>query len=303
MFETSIVKAFQSLRCGFLDTVLSGVTLIGDELFFILAAVVFYWCVDKRFGFKLINVYLLGCCVIEGVKTLVKRPRPYTHEGVVSVTKPTGGYSFPSGHSHSIANLSTQAANRYRNKPTYIATAVLCALVAFSRVYLGQHFLSDVLVGLAFGIGFSLLFSMLFELLGEKEEFIVLGVVPICLIVLLVLALTDSLDASANVQKVLGGYSAVTLGYYIEKKYIRYDVKTRCFVRIINAVIGLALTLAVKEGFKLFIPKELSVLYGFVRYFVTGLMGTAGVMLVFKLLDLDGRIPGKKTVVDTLDNE
>ena len=111
--EVSIVKAVQQMRCGFLDALFSGITYFGDELFFLVVGVVLYWCVDKRFGFKYINVYLLGNVAVEGVKSLVGRARPYTYDGIVSVTEPTGGYSFPSGHSHSIASIATQLSNRY----------------------------------------------------------------------------------------------------------------------------------------------------------------------------------------------
>ena len=53
----------------------------------------------------------------------------------------------------------------------------------------------------------------------------------------------------------------------------------------------------------MFIPKSLPVLYGFVRYFATGIMATVGVTWLLKLLDLEKRIPGKKKSEKTLDNE
>lgn len=116
------------MRSPFFDAIFTGITHLGDELAFIVVAVAFYWAVDKRFGFKMINVYLIGCSVLEGVKNLVVRPRPYTYDGVVSVTDPTGGYSFPSGHSHSVANLSTQVSMRYRR--SYVIAPLAADLFA-----------------------------------------------------------------------------------------------------------------------------------------------------------------------------
>ena len=89
MYEVSIIQHIQSVRNAFFDGLFSFVTLIGDEMFFILVAVALFWCVDKRFGYKLINVYLLGCACVEGIKTLVARPRPYTYDGIVSVSQRT----------------------------------------------------------------------------------------------------------------------------------------------------------------------------------------------------------------------
>ena len=288
MYEVSIIQHIQSVRNAFFDGLFSFVTLIGDEMFFILVAVALFWCVDKRFGYKLINVYLLGCACIEGIKTLVARPRPYTYDGIVSVGEKTGGYSFPSGHSHSIANLSTQLSNRYRRIPVYIVMGAVSLLVAFSRLYLGQHFLSDVIVGLTFGVGFALLFSMLFELLRDKEEYMVLGVFPLCVVILLILVFTGKANGAGGVMDVLGGYSAVSLGYFLEKRYVKVEVKARWYVQIIKIILGVSIVLGIKEGFKLFLPKEQAVLYNFVRYFVTALAATAGVPALFKLFRLYG---------------
>ncbi len=287
MFEVSIVKHIQTISNDFSDGLFKAITLMGDELFFILVAVVLYWCVDKRFGFKVINVYLLGCTAVEGIKSLVARPRPYTYEGVVSIGERTSGYSFPSGHSHSIANLSTQTANRYRKKWLIVTLSVICLLVMFSRVYLGQHFISDVLVGAALGVGLAIGLGALFELLREKEEYVVLGVLPVCLIILLVLVATRSTSSAGNVMNVLGGYSAVCIGYFVEKRYVKSNNSAVWYVQILKVVVGVALTLAVKEGFKLFIPKTAPVLYHFVRYFCTALVASLGAPALFKLAKTD----------------
>lgn len=284
MAELSVIKAIQSLRTPFWDTAMKAITVLGDELLFMVVAVVIFWCFDKRFGYKLINVYLLGCTVIEGVKAIVGRARPYTYDGVTSVGEKTSGYSFPSGHSHSIANLSTQLCQKTRKSFVYIITGVITLLVAFSRLYLGQHFLTDVIVGVTLGIGLALLLSMLFELLGDREEYLVLGVFPLCAIILLVLVLVG--DPSAGALKVLGAYSAVSLGYFLEKKYVRFNEKNKWYFQLLKVVIGLVLTLIVKEGLKLIIPQTMPVLYGFVRYFAVGITASLAVPALFKLTKL-----------------
>lgn len=286
MNEVEIIKRIQTVRSGFLDAVFTGITQLGDELFFILIAAVVFWCFDKRFGYKLINVYFIGSCAVEGMKALVKRPRPYTHSGIKSVTDPTGGWSFPSGHSHSIANLSTQLSGKVQKTYGYIVASVVMVLVAFSRMYLGQHFLTDVIVGLALGVALATVLSMLFELLKDKEEYLVLGVAPVCLIVLLILVITGAHKSAGNVLKVLGAYIAVSVGYYFEKKYVRCNMKNKWYFQILKVVIGLALTLAVKEGFKLFLPKSIPLLYNFLRYLMVGLVAVLGAPALFKVCKL-----------------
>ena len=285
--EVDIIKTIQLMRNPFLDALFSAITVLGDEMFFIIVGAILYWCFDKRFGYKFINVYLLGNACIEGIKSLVARPRPYTHEGIVSVTERTSGYSFPSGHSHSVGNMSTQLSAHYRKKAFYIGGAVLCLLVTFSRLYLGQHFVSDVLVGVALGVGCAFAFGELFELLKDKEEYIVLGVVPLCAIILIVLIACGQAGNAENVLKVLGAYSALSIGYFLEKKYVRLDVKCNWWMQIVKAVVGLLLVLAVKEGFKLFLPKDIPLLYSFLRYFLVGITASLGACALFKLCHLE----------------
>ena len=296
--EVDIIRGLQQIRTGFGDWFFSLITNAGDELFFIAVAVVLYWCIDKRFGFKLINVYLVGQIGIEGLKALFARPRPYTYEGVVSVTDKTNGYSFPSGHSYSISNLSTQVCNQYRKNYLFIVGGILSILVAFSRLYLGQHFVSDVVVGLALGVGFAFGLSALFELLGDKEEYIILGIVPIAAIVLIVMLATNSLGNAGNILKVVGAYSAIVIGYFIEKKYLNVSVKCeKWWQQIIKLVIGVAIVLIFKEGLKLILPKDIPLLYQFLRYFLVGISASLGAPALFRLLRLEKKEKAEEIAV------
>ena len=189
-WEQTLIKGLQSLSNAFFDAVNLGITYLGDEIFFIVVAVVLYWCVDKKFAYKFMNVYILSVAANEGLKSIVARRRPYLVEGIRSIGKETGGYSFPSGHSQSIANISTQINMRWREgvpRKVFLPVGiVVTALVMFSRMYLGQHYLTDVIVGAALGIVLALLLGTLFDFLGNKEERIAAGIIPLCLVLAVV---------------------------------------------------------------------------------------------------------------------
>jgi len=67
--------------------------------------------------------------------------------------------SFPSGHSNTIAGVFTIIAYAYRNrsKMFIIITGLFALLICYTRIYLGVHFLGDVLAGSFLGISISLL--------------------------------------------------------------------------------------------------------------------------------------------------
>lgn len=86
------------------------------------------------------------------LKNLVARTRPYEMiDDLILLIEKQGDYSFPSGHTCA----SFAAAGVYwRMMPKKIAVPllVLASLIAFSRLYVGVHYPSDVLGGLLSGL-------------------------------------------------------------------------------------------------------------------------------------------------------
>ena len=65
--------------------------------------------------------------------------------------------TFPSGHSTTIAAVFTIIAFAYRDKNKFLLTALslLSVIIIYTRVYLGVHFLGDILAGSFLGMTFS----------------------------------------------------------------------------------------------------------------------------------------------------
>ena len=89
------------------------------------------------------------------LKYAFHRARPHFNDPILTFS----GYSFPSGHTMMAsvlygvvaAYLIAQTADRRRRVLTIFSANVLIALVGFSRIYLGAHYLSDVLGAMAEG--------------------------------------------------------------------------------------------------------------------------------------------------------
>lgn len=115
----------------------------------------------KREAVLLALTVMLGWLVGWGIKLLVGRPRP---EIVPHLTE-AGGASFPSGHSFNsavvfiaIALAFATMSARESVRLTIIAAALLLSVaVAWSRVWLGVHFPTDVAAGWLGGAGWAFL--------------------------------------------------------------------------------------------------------------------------------------------------
>ena len=98
------------------------------------------------------------------LRTRINRPRPYTALGYRPLfPKAETGRSMPSRHCFSAAAIAVTA--WHCSGPLGAVLTVLAVLIAASRVVTGVHYISDVLVGLAFGAGTALVGWQLFGLL------------------------------------------------------------------------------------------------------------------------------------------
>lgn len=105
-----------------------------------------------------------------GVKVLVARPRPPSG----SASAPSSGFAFPSGHAANTAAVIGACAVllwAYRRTRVWstIVAAVLIFLVGVSRLYLGVHWLTDVLAGYAVGLGWLAATATTFLVLGARS--------------------------------------------------------------------------------------------------------------------------------------
>ena len=89
------------------------------------------------------------------LRAAINRPRPYTKYGFVPLfPKDKTGQSMPSRHCFSAAAIAATVWVR-KLPPLGAVLAVLAVIIAVSRVVTGEHFVSDVLAGLAFGLVFA----------------------------------------------------------------------------------------------------------------------------------------------------
>jgi len=141
----------------YLDTFFQNYTLLGDGVFSIAVFLILLLAERALLAMQVITGYLLSGIISQVLKRLIHAPRP--HAIIQNTEYPyfidgfthTGMTSFPSGHTTSVFALAVLLALNTRDKRRSLIYLVTAVITGYSRIYLGQHFLADVVAGALIG--------------------------------------------------------------------------------------------------------------------------------------------------------
>ncbi|TWR29479.1 phosphatase PAP2 family protein [Mucilaginibacter pallidiroseus] len=95
------------------------------------------------------------------LKHIVKRPRPFVQNVRIIPVYRAGSTSFPSGHASTTFATATALSKAYPKWYVIAPSMLWAGSVAYSRMYLGVHYPSDVTAGTALGVGSAFLLDPL----------------------------------------------------------------------------------------------------------------------------------------------
>ena len=155
-----LLQIQQHLRTDMLTPFMKIVTFLGNGGWFWILCAVVLLAVPKtrKTGYAAVLSLIFGVIVTNLLlKNIVARPRPFAEiEALIPmITKPKD-FSFPSGHTTASFAVALVML-RMLPKKFGIPAVVLAALVAFSRLYLGVHYPTDVLTGFVIALVGSML--------------------------------------------------------------------------------------------------------------------------------------------------
>lgn len=127
------------------------VTALGYEEFFVLLLPTVYWCFDQMVGLRVGIMLLTTTTFNTFCKFLFHNPRPYWISDRVEAYTHETSFGIPSGHAQTAASVWGWLAVEVKKRWFSIIAVVLIFLIGVSRLYLGVHFLSDVLFGWLLG--------------------------------------------------------------------------------------------------------------------------------------------------------
>jgi membrane-associated phospholipid phosphatase len=112
----------------------------------------------RQGALTLLAAIVVQVCLVASMKEIIRRVRPYLVLGWHPAYPPPHDYSFPSGHAAGsftvaafLATTWMRTAPSPRSALASVALVALAGSIAFSRVFLGVHWLGDVLGGAAIG--------------------------------------------------------------------------------------------------------------------------------------------------------
>ena len=156
MSEIQILNFIQEhIRCGFLDAAMPVITHLGSKgiLWIVTGLILAFFPKTRRAGLTLLAAVAINGIVCNlALKPIVARTRPFAiSTDIKLLIKAPGDYSFPSGHTATACAMGFTALRELRKRYS-IPIFIIGLLVSLSRLYLGMHYPTDVIIGILLGL-------------------------------------------------------------------------------------------------------------------------------------------------------
>lgn len=273
----------ENIRIPILNEFMLAITYLGDEIAFLVVALILIWCADKKTGYYVLAVGFLGTIANQFMKLWFRIPRPWVLDPDFTILEQAregaSGYSFPSGHTQSSVGTFGSIATVTKHRALRIACIAASILVPFSRMYLGVHTPLDV--GVSVIMALVLIFLLKPVILGNNAR-----VFPVFLGIMLAVSIgflcfvelypfPEDIDLHnmesglKNAYTLLGSILGLIVVYIADEKWLHFSTKAIWWAQILKVAIGLLLVLGVKSGLKTPLESAFGMLAGrAVRYFL-----------------------------------
>ena len=311
--EIPIILFIQNLG-AWLTPIMKSLSYLGTEDFFLLAMPAIFWCLDTGLGLRFGFLILSSSSLNGWLKYAFQGSRPYWFDPRVKALASETSFGFPSGHSQSAVLIWNRVALWIKRIWAWIAAIFITLGIAFSRIYLGVHFISDVIGGLLIGVVFLIVFVLL-----EKPVLrlwktislplqIVIGFFISCVLIGIELLFARSLAGyvvpSEWITNAAKAFPTVTIvpiditgiftiagtlfGMIVGISWINarggFMVASKWHYKFFSLILGLVGVFAIRMGLDLIFPADanwVGYLFRYLRYFLVGVWVTGFAPMIF----------------------
>jgi len=241
-------------------------TFFGSPVLWVGIAAALYWRGQENKSFFLMNLVVFASAAAGALKQTFLRPRPSVPEFLVLANDAYVSGSFPSGHTTLAAAAFSYVWKMIRNYKKILFAAVLL-LVAFSRMYLGMHFPSDVVAGLALGLVIgkanlfarNRLFHRNFKPSKLEDELALVALVAVAVLAIMFLrslpmsGLFIGFYAGFFLFKEMGLKQSILLRKFLALKYLAGFLPLACLVLVGEGIVGTGFVLNELQRFAFYL--------------------------------------------------
>jgi membrane-associated phospholipid phosphatase len=304
-----LIRIIQKIESPALTALMKAVTSLGAAYFYLVLLFIIFWCIDEKKGLRLGLLLLVSVWINLFFKDLLKQPRPFNLDPAVGLAFESS-HGIPSGHAQMslvfwvfMVEWGRAAFKRFKG-PVMAGAVFIMLLIAFTRLYLGLHFPTDILAGWALGgivLGVYFLtekrLSALFAAAGKRPGNFCLAAAAFLM--------TSLYSGDRRLPAALLGFG---LGYSLMRASFPFDAGGIAGGKIprpvllgLRGILGFACAAAIYLGLRLVLPGEASLfaafpqwgefspyyeLGSFIRYGLLGLWTSAGAPRLFLRLGL-----------------
>ena len=311
-----VIKVIQRMENPVLTAVLKFITVLGTEALYVPLILFIFWWIDEKQGLRLGILIIVSAWINSFIKDLWKQPRPYNLEPSLGLAFESS-YGAPSGHAQMSLTFwipmaawlgagKTQAGESAgrRKRLVWAAAIFFILLIAFTRLYLGVHFPTDIFSGWIIGGIVLVIFFIpgprlekLFASSGMRMQNICAAAIT--------LVMNGLYPKDRSLPALFLGFC---IGYTWMKKYFPFHARAEINgkkpgvkVMVFRCLTGFAGMAIIYLGLRLIFPGEGSIFSGFhlwgeaspfyelgrfIRYTVLGLWVSAGAPRIFQRMGL-----------------
>lgn len=279
-----VIVFIQSFRNDFFDVFFNFISFIGEEFIYMILLGTMYYVFDKKKA-EILAFALFFAGVFNNVlKGLVSAKRPfekYPNE-ITNLRESTStGSSFPSGHTQLFTTFYASVYYLFKKKWLLVLSITFSILMALSRMYLGVHFLEDVVVSILLGFLSAYLITKLITPLQKARRTDMYSIVLMLFFPFLFVI------GSEDLFKTYGMLTGFVCAMLYEEQYVKFTHHNNAWKNILRVVFGLLIMVSIQSGlgylFDFLITGEISMyVYDTIRYILMSFIGLGVYPRLFK---------------------
>lgn len=174
-FDTAFVHIMQSIGSYWVPVAMFLSDIVGSTHYLAPALIIALFAIGKkRIAIELAVVFVTASALTYGLKELISAPRPYWVDADIVGYIVEDDFGMPSGHA--LISLATLGWVWLRHPRSWILSASLPALlilIGLSRVYLGVHYPSQIVVGWGIAVALiSILYVIDRRYFRRRDQFV-----------------------------------------------------------------------------------------------------------------------------------